>query len=139
MRNTRSGSTASSVRGRIFITINEQDGALLASRMKMGEEQKVRLGHYPYLLTSQRAVYVDFTKEAHVGDSHAYFEGAVLTNERIRRFFDEAFNGAAAEAAAGLRRCAQYVPVPVKSDRAEKRDSRKGDRGALWTCHRRHR
>jgi len=84
-------------RGRIFITINEQDGALLASRMKMGEEQKVRLGHYPYLLTSQRAVYVDFTKEAHVGDSHAYFEGAVLKNERIRRFFDEAFNGAAAE------------------------------------------
>jgi esterase/lipase superfamily enzyme len=84
-------------RGRIFITINEQDGALLASRMKMGEEQKVRLGHYPYLLTSQRAVYVDFTKEAHVGDSHAYFEGEALKNERIRRFFDEAFNGAAAE------------------------------------------
>jgi hypothetical protein len=84
-------------RGRIFITINEQDGALLASRMKMGEEQQVRLGHYPYLLTSQRAVYVDFTKEAHVGDSHAYFEGEALKNERIRRFFDEAFNGAAAE------------------------------------------
>jgi hypothetical protein len=84
-------------RGRIFITINEQDGALLASRMKMGEQQKARLGHYPYQLTSQRAVYVDVTNEAHVGDSHAYFEGSALQNERIRRFFDEAFNGAFAE------------------------------------------
>ncbi len=84
-------------RGRIFITINEKDGALLASRMKMGEQQKARLGHYPYRLTSQRAVYVDFTKEPRVGDSHAYFEGSPLRNDRVRRFFREAINGAPAE------------------------------------------
>jgi esterase/lipase superfamily enzyme len=84
-------------RRRIFITINEKDGALLASRMKMGEQQKARLGHYPYQLSSQRAVYVDFTKEANVGDSHAYFEGSALRNDRIRRFFREAINGTPAE------------------------------------------
>lgn len=85
-------------RGRVFITLNEKDGALLASRLKMGEQQKARLGHFPYGLTARRAVYVDVTGAAHVGDSHAYFEGAPLRNARIRRFFDEAFNGQAAEA-----------------------------------------
>lgn len=84
-------------RGRVFITINEKDGALLASRLKMGEQQKARLGHYPYGLTAQRAVYVDFSGEPHVGDSHAYFEGGALRNARVRRFFAEAFNGQAAE------------------------------------------
>ncbi|MGN5106184.1 alpha/beta hydrolase [Aeromonas caviae] len=33
-------------RNRLYITINERDGALMASRMKMGEQQKARLGHY---------------------------------------------------------------------------------------------
>jgi esterase/lipase superfamily enzyme len=84
-------------RGRIFVTINENDGALRASRMKMGEQQEARLGHYPYDLNARRAVYVDFTGEAHVGDSHAYFEGTATRNDRVRRFFDEAFNGAFAE------------------------------------------
>ena len=84
-------------RGRIFVTINEKDGALLASRLKMGEQQKARLGHYPYGLNSERAVYVDFTREPKVGDAHAYFEGDALQNDRIRRFFDEAMNGKRAE------------------------------------------
>lgn len=84
-------------RTRIFITINEKDSALAASRMKMGEQQKARLGHYPYRLSSQRAVYVDFTNEANVGDSHAYFEGGALRNDRVRRFFNEALNGTRAE------------------------------------------
>ena len=84
-------------RGRIFVTINEKDGALLASRLKMGEQQKARLGHYPYGLNSERAVYVDFTQEPKVGDSHAYFEGEPLENERVRRFFRAAINGERAE------------------------------------------
>lgn len=84
-------------RGRIFITINEKDGALLASRLKMGEQQKARLGHYPYGLNSEHGVYVDFTKEPKVGDAHAYFEGSALKNDRTRRFFDEAMNGERAE------------------------------------------
>jgi len=37
-------------RNRVYITINERDQALRVSRMKAGEEQKARLGHYPYNL-----------------------------------------------------------------------------------------
>lgn len=84
-------------RGRVIITINENDGALMASRLKMGEQQKARLGHYPYRLDSTRAVYVNFTNEKHVGDSHAYFEGGAIRNQRVKQFFHEALNGVAAE------------------------------------------
>lgn len=86
-------------RGRTFVTINENDIALRASRLKMGENQKARLGHYPYELLSKKLVYVDFTDEAHVGDSHAYFEGKSLRNPAVRAFFQDAFNGGRAETA----------------------------------------
>ncbi len=86
------------VRRRLFITINENDGALRASRMKMGEEQKARLGHWPFDLESQRAVYVDFTHAKAIGDSHAYFESSPVTkNQKVYRFFQQAFDGDAAE------------------------------------------
>ncbi len=85
-------------RGRIYITINERDSALAASRMKLGEQQKARLGHYPYRLDSRQAVYVDFTDQPHVARSHAYFEDRPLRNPQIRRFFHEALNGEFAEA-----------------------------------------
>jgi esterase/lipase superfamily enzyme len=65
-------------RGRIFVTINERDSALAASRMKLGEQQLARLGHCPHSLDARKAVYVDFTDQAYVGDSHAYFEGRPL-------------------------------------------------------------
>jgi hypothetical protein len=81
----------------LFVTLNEKDAALRASRLKMGEQQKARLGHYPYELNSKHAVYVDFTGAAKVGDSHAYFEGEALKNEKVRHFFNEAFNGNTAE------------------------------------------
>lgn len=84
-------------RNRIYITINEDDVALRASRIKAGEEQKARLGHYPYDLYAQRAVYVDFTNATHVGDSHAYFEGRPLTNKSVKKFFQQAFDGMRAE------------------------------------------
>lgn len=85
-------------RRRVYITINENDVALRASRMKAGEEQKARLGHWIHNLESSRAVYVDFTGAPHVGDSHAYFEGGpVEKNEKVRRFFDLALNGEIAE------------------------------------------
>ena len=84
-------------RKRIYITINEDDAALMASRMKVGESQRARLGHYPYNLTSRQAVYVDFTDGAYVGSAHAYFEGTPLRNHKIRRFFKLAFNGHRAE------------------------------------------
>ncbi|MDH3315918.1 MAG: alpha/beta hydrolase [Gammaproteobacteria bacterium] len=85
-------------RNRVYITINENDIALRASRMKAGEEQKARLGHWPYGLESKRAVYVNFTDARGVGDSHAYFEGdPIKKNANVRQFFDAALNGAVAE------------------------------------------
>ena len=84
-------------RGRVIITINENDSALAASRLKMGEQQKARLGHYPYRLNAERAVYVNFTGEKYVGSSHAYFEGAPLRNQKVKQFFNDALNGLAAE------------------------------------------
>lgn len=84
-------------RGRVFVTLNERDSALAASRLKMGEQQLARLGHWPHRLDSRQAVYVDFTDQPQVTDSHAYFEGRPLRNAAVRRFFDEALNGGFAE------------------------------------------
>ncbi|MBL0648853.1 alpha/beta hydrolase [Aeromonas caviae] len=86
-------------RNRLYITINECDGALMASRMKMGEQQKARLGHYTRRLDARTATYVDVTNQPHVGDSHAYFEGDALANEKVLRFFHTAFNGGTGERA----------------------------------------
>ena len=55
-------------RGRVLITINENDGALLASRLKMGSS-KGASGPLPLPIDSERAVYVDFTGQSYVGDS----------------------------------------------------------------------
>ena len=85
-------------RGRIFVTINERDSALAASRMKLGEQQLARLGHCPHSLDARKAVYVDFTDQAYVGDSHAYFEGRPLQNPRVKNFFHKALNGEFADA-----------------------------------------
>ena len=85
------------VRNRIYVTINEKDEALRASRMKAGDEQRSRLGHYLYRLDSRRAVYVDLTDAAWVKGSHAYFEGTPLRNDDVKRFFRKAFNGKRAE------------------------------------------
>jgi esterase/lipase superfamily enzyme len=84
-------------RNRVYITINEMDKALRASRIKAGEEQQARLGHFPYNLYSQQAVYVNFTRTEKVGDSHAYFEGHPIENDRVRGFFAAALNGETAE------------------------------------------
>jgi esterase/lipase superfamily enzyme len=84
-------------RKRIYITINEDDAALLASRLKSGEEQLPRLGHYPYDLNAKRAVYVDFTGTSYVTRSHSYFEGGPLRNKGVRQFFEQAFKGERAE------------------------------------------
>ncbi len=55
------------------------------------------LGHWPYGLASQRAVYVDFTQTDSVGDSHAYFESEAAKNAGVKAFFRKALNGEAAE------------------------------------------
>jgi hypothetical protein len=85
-------------RKRVYVTINEDDIALKTSRIKAGEEQKARLGHYPFGLDARQAVYVQFTGADHVGDDHAYFEGdPVRKNAKINGFFKTALNGQAAE------------------------------------------
>lgn len=85
------------VRNRVYVTINEDDSALRVSRLKGGEEQLARLGHYPYNLHSRQTVYVDFSDASKVGDSHAYFEGKATGNARVKRFFARALHGLSAE------------------------------------------
>jgi esterase/lipase superfamily enzyme len=85
------------VRKRIFITINEDDYALRASRMKPGEDQKARLGHYLRELNANRPVYVDFTEVRRVGNSHTYFLDGPAKNPAVKRFFIKAFQGKNAE------------------------------------------
>ncbi len=84
-------------RKRVYIAINEDDSALMVARIKSGEEQQARLGHYPYNLDSQQAVYVNFTGASYVRKSHAYFEGRPLRNKYVKQFFKQAFNGERAE------------------------------------------
>lgn len=86
-------------RGRVFVTINEDDFALRASRIKGGQEQRARLGHYLHHLNAQDAHYVNLTDAPKVGGDHAYFEGKPVAsaNSNLHRFFREALNGGRAE------------------------------------------
>jgi len=86
-------------RKRVFIVINENDRALLASRIKSGEEQQARLGHYLHGLNSEQALYVDVTNAPSVKKDHAYFEGAPVRSRggKLYRFFHDAFHGEPAE------------------------------------------
>lgn len=79
----------------IYITINEDDSALQASRMKTGDQQKARLGHYLHDLNSRKAFYVDFTDAPNVGRSHSYFEGEPVDDRTsaVYRFFYGVLNG----------------------------------------------
>ncbi|VAW83582.1 hypothetical protein MNBD_GAMMA16-2107 [hydrothermal vent metagenome] len=83
-------------RKRLYIMINEDDSALLTSRLKFGEKQRARLGHYTRNLNSNSAVYIDFTNAKHVKRSHAYFEDAIK-NKNVKDVFQKAFNGERAE------------------------------------------
>ncbi|MEO0869361.1 MAG: alpha/beta hydrolase [Cyanobacteria bacterium J06642_11] len=85
-------------RNRLFITLNEDDGALLASKALAGEEQKARLGHWTRNLTARNATYLDFTDSAHIRAHHNYFtDESALQNRRIQDVFARAFNGEKAE------------------------------------------
>lgn len=85
-------------RRQIYITINQNDFALFFSRMKFGSKQKARLGHYARNLTSQTAIYLDFTEAEHVKRSHSYFsDDAAKKNESIFEAFNSMFNGERAE------------------------------------------
>ena len=84
-------------RRRVYVTINEDDFALRASRLKAGDEQMARLGHYPFNLNSNHAAYVQFTGATHVGRSHAYFADDATKNAKVRSFFSKVLNGERAD------------------------------------------
>ena len=89
-------------RKRVYITINENDNALMVSRLKFGEQQLARLGHYTENLNSSTAVYMDFSDAKKVGHSHAYFEGDSIKNPRIKKIFHQMLNGEKAERGLGF-------------------------------------
>lgn len=82
------------VRKRVYIVINENDFALKASRIKPGEKQKARLGHYLKQLNSPNAYYIDITETDHLGSEHTYFKGdPVEKNKLLKAMFRNMFNG----------------------------------------------
>ncbi len=85
-------------RRRIYVVINENDSALKASRIKPGNEQKARLGHYLKNLNSPNATYINITDAEHVGSEHTYFKGdSVNKNAELKALFHDMFNGKAVE------------------------------------------
>ena len=84
-------------RNRIYITLNENDFALAASRAKVGSAQLARLGHYSRRLDSRVAYYINFTGAAWVQRSHSPFREPARRNKHIGTFFRDAFSGTAAE------------------------------------------
>ena len=100
-------------RRRLYVTINEDDKALFASRAKFGEQQKARLGHYTQNLTSANAVYLDFTRSGAVDDSHSYFVGApIKKNASVRRAFRLMLRGERAEVGLGYNAHSRTYAVP---------------------------
>ncbi len=86
------------VRNRCYVVINENDSALKASRIKPGDEQLARLGHYTKKLNSQNAYYIDLTRAKGVGSEHSYFKGdAIKSNTTLKNMFKEMFNGKSVE------------------------------------------
>lgn len=86
------------VRNRVHIVINESDSALRASRIKPGNEQLARLGHYLKGLDSVNAVYIDVTEADEVGSEHSYFKDTpVDKNAALKALFKDIFTGNSVE------------------------------------------
>ncbi|MEM1174437.1 MAG: alpha/beta hydrolase [Pseudomonadota bacterium] len=84
-------------RNRCFVAINENDFALGFSRLKGGNDQLARLGHYLKGLDAKNAHYINFTDADHVGKSHGVFGKPATQNNDIFEFFKSAFSGQPAE------------------------------------------
>lgn len=86
------------VRNRLFVVINENDGALKWSRRKPGEEQLARLGHHLKNLSAPNSYYIDVTRNKGVGGEHSYFRSKTVGgNNTLKRLFAQIFNGEDAE------------------------------------------
>jgi esterase/lipase superfamily enzyme len=99
-------------RKRCYITINENDRALAASRAKFGEQQLARLGHYVRDLSSKQAYYINFTAASWVKNSHSYFEREVAgRNKDVFKFFNAALNGHYGESTLQYKPSGNYFEV----------------------------
>lgn len=78
-------------KNRLYILINEKDKALLVSRIKLGDEQLPRLGHWTKGLDAKNVQYINLTSAPDVGRSHAYFED--VENAKVRALFEDMVNG----------------------------------------------
>jgi len=85
-------------RRRIYITLNQDDCALGLSALKVGEQQKPRLGSTLGEQSAAGVAYIDFTD--YLDDEHSYFEPRDLGRESaaaLTGFFERALNGRVAE------------------------------------------
>ncbi len=81
-------------RRKIYVCINEDDGALAASRAQPGEKQQKRLGHSLENLNATYATYLNFTDANEVGKSHSYFiDEDVIENPHVRGTFNSILKG----------------------------------------------
>lgn len=97
---------------RVFITINENDYALRLSRIKPGDAQRARLGHYIKGLDSRTAHYINLTNASWVNNSHSPFGEPARKNEKLRDFFLNAFTGQPAEEPLRFRPEGNWYEIP---------------------------
>lgn len=97
---------------RVFITINENDFALRLSRIKPGDAQRARLGHYIKRLDSRIAFYINMTDASWVQESHSPFAEPARKNEKLQTFFRQAFRGEPAEEPLRFRPEGNWYEVP---------------------------
>ena len=97
---------------RVFITINENDFALRLSRIKPGDAQRARLGHYIKRLDSRIAHYINLTDASWVQNSHSPFAEPAVKNQKLKSFFQEAFTGQPAEEPLRFRAEGNWYEVP---------------------------
>ena len=100
------------VRNRVHVVINENDSALKASRLKPGQEQHARLGHYLKALNAQNAIYIDATDADEVDSEHSYFKGKVIAdNAPLKALFKDIFNGNSVEKRLTYNAAANYYQL----------------------------
>lgn len=97
---------------RVFITINENDYALRLSRIKPGDAQRARLGHFIKRLDSRVAHYINLTDASWVRESHSPFGEPAQKNDELATFFRRAFTGEPAEDGLRYRAEGNWYALP---------------------------
>ena len=87
---------------RVFITINENDFALRLSRIKPGDAQRARLGHYIKRLDSRIAHYINLTDASWVQNSHSPFRRTGGEERQAENLFPGSIHRPAGRGAAAV-------------------------------------